>query len=72
MLRYGRFVAIAELMASMWPGESPTICKGRLYTHVCTLRRKLSDARKSITIESGRHGYRMWVAGLASVDLAEA
>jgi DNA-binding response OmpR family regulator len=72
MLRYGRFVSTAELIATMWPGENPAVCKGRLYTHVCTLRRKLSEGREGITIASSRHGYRMWVAGLASVDLAEA
>jgi len=72
MLRYGTFVSTAELIGAIWPGENPAICKGRLYTHVCTLRRKLSDVRKSFAIESGRRGYRMWVDGLASVDLAEA
>ena len=72
MLRYGTFVAISDLIAALWPGADLAACKGRLYTHVCTLRRKLSDVRADVAVESGRLGYRLWVAGLAPVDLTSA
>ena len=72
MLRYGTFVSTTELIGALWPGEDPAICKGRLYTHVSTLRHKLNEVRKSVAIESGRRGYRLWVEGLAAVDRAEA
>jgi len=70
LLRYGRFVATADFIATIWPDGDLVACKGRLYTHVCTLRRKLSDARDDVTIESSRLGYRLWTAHEGPVDLA--
>jgi len=72
MLRYGVFVATSDFIATIWPGGDAAACKGRLYTHVCTLRRKLSAARAGVSIESSRLGYRLWGAHLAPVDLSSA
>jgi DNA-binding response OmpR family regulator len=69
LLRYGRFVTTADLIATIWPDGDLVACKGRLYTHVCTLRRKLSAARDDVSIESGRLGYRLWTEHDAPVDL---
>jgi DNA-binding SARP family transcriptional activator len=65
LLRHDRFVTAEELIATIWPGAAPGACKARLYTNVCTLRRKLGDIHAGVAIDSNRSGYRLSLPGPA-------
>ena len=59
LLRAETFVPQRELIAALWPGADPAVCKNRLYVHVFTLRRKLATACAHATILGSRRGYRL-------------
>ncbi len=59
LLRAETVVPQRELIAALWPGSDPKMCKNRLYAHVFTLRRKLAEACTAALIDGSRNGYRL-------------
>jgi DNA-binding response OmpR family regulator len=62
LVRANNVVPQHELIAALWPGGDPAVCKNRLYVHMFTLRRKLAGACAAVRIHGSRRGYRLAVA----------